>query len=396
MSPIKEVILYFSGKYGTMRGIYTMKCKNILVLAFLFVAVFPPAAFASSAVRTGDSVSIETDEKIEGDFYTAASVVNLSGEVVEDYLSIAGRNTLNGRVGKDVFMVGATVDVHGPVGDDVRVIGADVVIAEPVAGDVFVIGDTVKVLSTATIGGDLVVYGNTVEVAGAVGGSILGQYETLRVDTTVAGAVDVSVVSLTLGDRADIGGNLEYASNEQLVRAQNAKVGGEISRSDVLVEEADFKSVFRVLLILELVVLFSVLAWFLVSRRMLLSVVTRALRPTIRATTIGFVTFLAAPVILGVLLVSVIGTVIGLIGFLLYALLLILSFLGAMAVTGSFILKLFKKTDSLEVTPYTIVIGVVASFLLLLVPFIGPVAFLAVFLATLGAHVDLLLASHAA
>ncbi len=365
--------------------------KTFILLAVLAILA-PSVTLASSVVRTGETISIEKDQKIEGDFYAASSVLSISGEVAEDLVSIAGRNTLNGTVGKDALMLGASVDVHGAVGEDLRIIAGDVIIAEPVSGDVFIIADTVKILSTASIGGDLVVYGGTVEVSGSVGGNIIGTYESLRLDAPVAKGVDISAQQLTLGDRAEIIEHVRYVSGEELVRAPSAKIGGDVTRNDAITE-TDTKAPVRQFAIAGLILLFSVLAWFMVARTLLTHMVQRAVTKSVRPLLLGFITLIAAPVIFVVLTVSIIGSLVGVTGLLVYCALLITSVVGMAAVLGVFILSQIKKKKdaSLEVSPYSLVAGAVAVVLLAVIPLFGPIILLGLFLVTLGAIIDLML-----
>ncbi len=369
-----------------------MKFQKIVTLLGIFAVLIPSVTLASSVVRTGETISIEKDQKIEGDFYAASSVLSISGEVAEDLVSIAGRNTLNGKVGKDALMLGASVDVHGAVGEDLRIIAGDVIIAEPVSGDVFIIADTVKILSTASIGGDLVVYGGTVEVSGSVGGNIIGNYESLRLDAPVAKGVDITARALTLGDRAEITEHVRYVSAEELVRAPSAKIGGDVTRSDNAVE-ADNKSPIRQLAILGLVLLFSALTWFLVARTLMVRLLERAITKSVRPLLLGFITLIAAPVIFVVLTVSIIGSLVGVAGVLAYITLLILSLVGMCAVVGVFVLSLVQKKHDVAslITPYSLVIGAVVVSVLIVIPVIGVVILFGAFLVTLGALVDLVL-----
>lgn len=367
-----------------------MKFQNILVLLAILSVSVPSTAFASSVVRTGETISIEKDQKIEGDFYVASSVLSISGEITDDLLSIAGRNTLNGVVGKDALMIGASVDVHGAVGEDLRIIAGDVIIAEPVAGDVFIIADTVKILSTASIGGDLIVYGGTVEVSGSVGGNVLGNYESLRVDAKVAKGVDVTAGQLVLGERAEITENVSYVSATQLTRAQGTKIDGEVTRNDN-VKEVDEKAPFRYVMIAGLILLFSVLAWFLIARSLMIKMVERALVKSVRPALLGFITLIAAPVVFAVLTVSIIGTVVGLAGILLYVALLIIAFVGMSATLGTLIIDKLAKKTSQTVTPYSLVAGVVGVMILVIIPVIGPILLFVLLLITLGAMVDMVL-----
>ena len=367
-----------------------MNYKKALFL-FLFLSISTPqAAFADSVVRTGETVSVEADNRIEGDFYTAASVLSLSGQVAEDLISVGGRSTLNGSVGGDALMVGGSVDVHGPVGDDLRVIAGDVIIAEPITGDVFVMAGSVKILSTASIGGDLLIYGGDVEVSGSVGGDIIGRVESLRIDAPVAGLVDVTAPVLVLGDRADIAGSLQYVSSEPLTRSPNSKIGGETTRNDIAENDTGYSPA-KIALIFILIALFSSLMWYLLARTVLTKIVDRALTRSIRPILLGFITFFAAPVIIVILTVSVLGTFVGLASFFAYMLLLFITVMSMAAVIGVLALRQYKKKAVVAVNPLALLLGVSLLALALVVPFVGPLLIMGLFLITMGAIADLLL-----
>lgn len=367
-----------------------MNYKKALSL-FLFLSIVAPAtAFADSVVRTGETVSVESDNRIDGDFYTAASVLSISGQVAQDLVSVGGRSTLNGSVGGDALMLGGSVDVHGPVGDDLRVVAGDVIIAEPISGDVFVMGGSIKVLSTASIGGDLLVYGGDVEVSGSVGGDIVGTVESLRIDAPVAGLVNVTAPTLTLGDRADIAGSVQYVSSEALTRSPNAKIAGEIIRNDVVASDDGYSPV-KIALIFILIALFSSLMWYLLARTVITKIVDRALARSIRPVLLGFITFFAAPVIIIILTVSVLGTFVGLASFFAYMLLLFITAMSMAAVLGVFALRQYKKQAVPAVNPLSLLLGVALMALILVVPVVGPMILLGLFLVTMGAIADILL-----
>lgn len=366
-----------------------MNTKTILTtICGLLLIAAPLTSIAATVVRTGESVSVETDQRIEGDFYTAASILNISGEIVGDITAVGAKATLNGTVANDALLAGGTVDVHGAVGDDLRIIAGDAIIAEPITGDVFVMAGTVKVLSTASIGGDLLVYGGDVEVSGSVGGNIVGTITSIRIDAPVAGNVDVTTDALTLGDRADVVGSVRYVSAAVLTRAQNAKVGAEITRSDEVLK--DSSATVKSVLIPVLMVLFSTLVWYLIARRFLVLIVTRALVRGIRPMATGFIAFFAMPVVSVILIMSVLGGFVGVAGLVAYVCAVLLALVSSTAVLGQFIMTYLKKGEQ-TISPVTLGVGVLAALIAAFIPFVGPVVLLAVFLVTLGAIVDLLL-----
>jgi hypothetical protein len=366
-----------------------MKNINIIALAIVVLGtvLFPVVTQASTVIRSGDTISINEDQRIEGDFYVAANIINLSGQVADDISAVGGKVTINGTVEKDSLLVGANVNLHGPIGDDLRVVAGNVVIAEPVTGDVFVIARTVTILSTASVGGDVIIYGGDVVIEGSVGGNVVGKVDTLRLDGAVSGHVDVETDALVLGDKADVAGYIRYVSVNEVIRSQNAKTG-DITRSDPEVSSREFDV--KVIAIPFFIVLFAALVWYLIARQLLARIVARALMPGIRSVATGFSVFFGAPIAILILTLSLLGALVGVAGLFAYLLAIVLSIVSAAAVIGTFALQFYKKTE-VPLSPFVIAFGVGLMLVCALVPVIGPVLLFVLFLITLGALVDLVI-----
>ena len=156
--------------------------------------------------------------------------------------------------------------MNASVTDDVRIVAGEAVIDDYVGGDVFVVAGILKVLSTAHIAGDVIFYGVEGEINGEVGGSIYGTANRLRIDAHVANLVDVKVgTELTLGSKADIAGDVRYAGVNNLVRAQEAVIGGDIQHKESVAKVAE--DPLRTFLIPLFVSLFATLTLYLLFKR---------------------------------------------------------------------------------------------------------------------------------
>ncbi len=354
----------------------------LLRLAILVTVALsiPAVTYASSVVRTGDSVSIASDQAVEGDFYGLANNVTISGEVTEDLLIGGTSLTVNGKVSSDLLAVAGTVDVYGVVGDDARIVAGEVTIAGEVVGDLVVVAGSLKVLSTAKISGDIIFYGGEAEISGEVGKSIFGTSEIMRIDGAVGGDVDIKTSGLVLGERADVVGMVKFTSATEIVRAQNAKVAGKVAKNDPVVTEV---SNFKEALIPVLITLFAALVWFLFFRRMLDKIVLQVNNSLIRSLLIGFGVFFLFPVAVGILIISTLGSLLGITIFFIYLALIMLSLTMAGVIAGSLISRAVVKSSTVTI-PY-ILIGTVATMALMYVPVIGSVLLLMLIFTTLGA-----------
>lgn len=369
----------------------TLSLRSITVVLFVATLLFLQSVSlvsASTVVRSGEAVSIAEDQVIDGDFYSAAGKVNVSGEIKEDMVAAAGEITLNGTVGSNVFLVAGRTEIHGTVGDDLRIISGNTTIAEPVMGDVLVIGGSVSILSTASVAGDVLIFGGDATIEGSVGGDVLGTVGTLRIDAPIAGDVDVTVTQLTLGDRANVTGSVRYVSEQLIVQSLNATVAGDLVRSDPVLpgSQPDIQSALIPLLVL----LFSVLVWYLLSRKSLDAVIGRALTKSPRPVLLGLATAIFAPVAFVLLFVSMIGTLVSFVVLLGYLLLMVLGVIGIAAVLGQLLMNTFNRPAT-HINLLSIVVGVIAVAVLMLLPVIGQIALFVLMMITLGSMIDLLL-----
>jgi hypothetical protein len=360
------------------------RTSNIALL-FGFIAFFvssAPVSADSPVIRTGDTVGVEAEQILEGDFYALGRTVTISGQAEHDVYILGGAVTSNAPIEEDLVVVGGTVQVHGTVADDVRIVGGEVVIAEPVVDDVVIVGGTVHILSTASIGGDLIFLGGEVRIDGPVLGTVFGTGEAIRIDARVGGDVSVRAgQSLTLGDKADIQGDIQYASPSELSRAQNAVVSGAITYDDKLFIPEETHQ-FRPLILNVLVLVFSGLAIFFVLRSRTARLVETIFDGYGRLGLIGLGMFLAIPIVAVILMASVIGFVVGAAILLGYSMLLMTAFMCLPILFGSLFQRALRLGTALTIN--TIVLGVFVVFAIPFIPVLGGFILFVGFLMILG------------
>ncbi len=356
----------------------------LITLGFTLGVLLFNAAVANAAtvVRTGETVSLTTDQVVEGSFYGVGSTVAVSGEVTEDVVIIGGSTTLNGTVGSDVILVGGLVDIDGNISDDVRVAAGTVEVSGEIVGDLVVLAGELKVLSTAKIGGDILFFGTRGQIAGEVGRDVLGTSENLRIDGKVGGEINVKSGQLTLGDSAVVG-NVRYTSFNDLVRGQNAVVNGEITKNRTAPPET---FPVRELAIFYFVFLFAALAGYLFVRPFTERIAVTVTFHPVRSALIGLAALFALPLVSMVLLLSTLGILVGLVLLGLY--LAVVAF--AVAVAGAVLgywLQRYRKNEG-PLTLLWLLVGVTTVFALMLIPIVGQLAFITIFCLTLGAAID--------
>lgn len=339
----------------------------------------PSVTLAGPVVRSGESVSVEADQLLEGDFYAAAGTVSLSGAAEHDVFVAAGSVTINAEVKEDLVVAGGSVQVHAPVGDDVRIVGGEVVLADMVAGDVVVFGGLLQILSTAHVTGDVIFYGGEAEINGTVDGSVFGTADDMRIDAAIGGDIDMTIGSrFALGARAEVAGAVQYTSAVEMARAPEAVVFGDVHR---VVPGSDTTHAHYALIPM-LVIIFAALAGYLLFKQHV-----QGVADTVRSSygmqgLIGLSVLVSVPLVSVLLLVSILGILPGLMLLFGYVVLVLGAFVVAGMVFGTVLLGLLRK--STQLTALTVVIGVVLFELMSFIPFVGPLLAFVFFLMVLG------------
>lgn len=328
---------------------------------------------AGSVIRSGETVAVEANQVLEGDFYAFGKTITISGAAERDVYVAGGSVTVNAPVAEDLVIVGGSAQVHADIADDVRIIGGEVVIANPVKGDVVILGGTVRILSTATIGGDLIFFGGDVRVDGRVEGTVYGTAERVRIDSFVGGDVTVRAgESFTLGDAAEVTGNISYTSRNEFVRAQGAVVNGSITR-ETLVTKAKMSDVQGIVLN-ALILIFSSLTVFFIARSRVERLAHDALRMYGRSGLIGLGMLLAIPIVAIILTASLIGAVVGVGIIFMYMFFMAITYMLLPIFIGTFFERLFRKDRRISL--FTVILGVGITMVLPYIPFLGAFALL--------------------
>ncbi len=375
-----------------------MRTGTWLTLLVLIVLCAP--VFARAGVfRAGEDVGIRADERFEDDLYLAAGQLLMEGRVAGDLLAAGGSVDVGGETGADLFAVGGNVSVLGDVGDDARVAGGDVVIRGRVGGDLLALGGQVRVLGG--VGGDATIGAGTLRLDAPVSGSVRIAAGRAFLNAPIEGDVYFTGEELVLGSGARIGGSIEYSAPKELVRESGALIEGGIEYSDSgtrkrLADAAKagaiaFLSLWFIAKTLG--ILISALAIGLIFRRFSSEVVSHATARTLAMLGRGFVAILVLPVASVILLVSLVGIPLGVIGLASTTALLVFASLVTPVVLGSAVHKIVAKPAEYRVDWLTILVGTLVYIVLGFIPVVGWLVIALAMLATLGAIVKILLSS---
>ena len=227
------------------------------------------------------------------------------------------------------------------------IVGGNVDVEQPVDGNLYVAGGDVNI--SAPVTGNLRVAGGDVSIKAPVGGKVAVAGGHVKIDSSVAGNTTVSGGQLELGPNARIGGKLDF-NGGHLEQDPAAQVVGGIVRSEHRRHgwgrhEWDSDSKYgpvigRAIWITGLMLLAGIIAGALPGpvRRMENELRTR---PWL-ATLLGIVALVGIPVAAVIVMITIIGIPLGVLGILGYVALILIGYVMTSVVVSGLLLDRYK------------------------------------------------------
>ena len=355
------------------------------ILLTLLLALFLPYAGSAAEVRAGDQPSIGAEETVAEDIYIAGGNVLSAGYASADLIAAGGTVLVSGKVGGDLTAAGGSVTVLGNVTDDVRAAGGNLLLQGDVGGDVVLAGGQLTV--GGSVSGDLLAGGGTVRVDAPVSGDVRIGGGDVYLNSAISGNVDVYTDKLTLGKGARIAGNLIYAAGKEATMEEGAVVSGEVTfnKRERTVSVGGIVAIISLALIgTTLAQLAAALLLGLVFGRFAVRLVEVAAAKPLLEVGRGLIVCIVLPVASLMLLWSLIGIPLGILGLLLFATTIVYLWIMTPVLLGSFAYRSFFGGE-FDVNWKSILLGVFIYALLGLVPIVGWLAQFILMLLTLGA-----------
>jgi cytoskeletal protein CcmA (bactofilin family) len=350
------------------------KLRNSLGLAgVLLVAILIFSGVASAHIfRTGDNVTIEKGQTVENTIFASGRTVDISSEVKGDVFCAGQNVTVSGTIHGDVICAAQTVHVSGLVEGDVRLAGQTVTVGGEIKGNASVAAQSFNLESSGKIDGDVSLGSGEGTFNGVVGRDVAASAEHIFISSQVGRDIKGNISRLVLSSSASVQGNIDYASNNSIERAEGSVVNGKITRSDVKNEDSNKGAVFGFaagwFVYLFLAMLFMSMALALVFPRLLHNVTDEARSSVLRVLLVGFLANFLVPFLILLVAITIIGLPLALLLGLLWLVILLLS--GPL--TGYYIGRLLLPNSR---SPLLIMlVGATVLLVLYFIPLIGLLA----------------------
>src|SRR3989338_844355 len=350
--------------------------------------IIPLVAFAAE-LRIGESPSFSASEAGQGDLYLAGGKIASGGKVSGDLVLGGGNILVSGAVSGDLLAGGGSITVTAEIGDDVRIGGGNIILSGKIGNDV-VVGGGQTTVSGAGVGGDVLWAGGSLRVDAPIGGGMQLAGGEVFINSHVRGNVSFKGQKLTLGKDAVIDGDLNYSAQSEATIEAGAVVKGKTTYEPQksAMPAVSGKGIIAILSILFLGKFLSLLvfalAFGLFFRRYAEMLVQNSLAQPLLEMGRGLVVLIVLPVVSIMLLVTLIGVPLGILGLVGFVALLLVTGPLAAVILGSVVHKwLFKPAEYL-VAWQTILLGVFLYTLLGLIPVIGGIAKFVLVILALG------------
>lgn len=318
------------------------------------------------------------------DIYLAGGTVDVSADVQGDVVAAGGRILIGQRVTGDILAAGGTVDIGGDVLDDVRVAGGTVTLHGHVGGDAVVTGGTVVLAPEASVDGRAWFGGGDVQVAGRVATHLKAAAQHVAISGLVRGDVQVTAQQIEILPSARITGSLTYRSPHAARIDSAAVIGGGVVRLPYHGPSLAGTVLRRLVFIAALGALGAalILAFPGFSQG---AVRTLSDEPW-KSVGLGAAVLAGGPVVAVLLLITVVGSALGIAGLAVYALALLAGFLTGALCAGAMVVGWLRRTarTSLGVSVLALLIGLTAVSLVRWIPVIGGLVSFGVLLFGLG------------
>jgi len=363
---------------------------------FLFFLLLIPTGVLAAPASFSAAQSLLAASSSPGNAYVGGASVVITAPVAGDLTAIGGSVVAASPVAGDEMLLAGSISSRAPVSGDFRALGGNISVEESIKGDLVALGFSVvdsgraggsvfiaawNATLTAGAGGPVTIYGNNVSLAGDFAG-----------DVTIVASGHIGIAENTT-----IHGSLSYEAPEKAVLPASAIVEGGVTYKNVsYLPDAgtsrilSFVSVglFLLVRILGALILAGLLAGLF--PKLTQAVVARAYEARVRnallTTLLGFAAVVATPILFVFLMLTFVGIGLAFLLLIVYALVLLLSFMYAGILLGGIYARRYAGREVMLWRD-----GVLGMLVISVISFIPIVGVPLVFLTTLFATGALLL-----
>ena len=360
-----------------------------LLITIAAVLILPTIALAAE-IKTGDILTLDKQEK---NVYVFGNEVKTESDTKGDLVVFSQNANIRNKVENSIIAAGSSINVSGEIGNSARIFSAKADIDGPIGGDLIVFGGTVNVRDKATISGDIIAYGGTISFDGKTSGKAKLNGGSVNVNGQIDGNLEIRSDSISIGDKAVVGGKMKYWSSKDAKVAREAQIKGGLEKNETKVAKTGFLALGEaagwssfLLSIAGVFILALIICYF--RPKFVETATESANKAAPTALWKGVVALIVAPVAIIFLLITMVGALTAGVAAVGYALALLISYALSVTITGSYVTRLAGKQYQKQAIWLTILIGTVVYIVAGWIPYIGPLAQFIVFVIAFGTIIE--------
>ena len=208
--------------------------KLIFVSIIVFLIPFGVSAFTT---KTGQSVSLNKEESIKGNYYVAGNNIIIDGKIDGDLICAGQSINVNGEVSGDVICAGQTININGKVDGSVRLLSNAININSTINKNLMTAAATINTTAESLVGGEVLMAGAVADLKGKVAGDLSAAVSNISLGGEIAKNVRLYLngkekqKGLVLTDSAKIGGDLNYIDSSEAKISPSARIGGKVNHN---------------------------------------------------------------------------------------------------------------------------------------------------------------------
>ncbi len=205
--------------------------RFIIAILILGASVTTSIAYAQDTQKLDydmDNIMVVDEAAvIDHDVFSYGDRSEIKGTINGDVYVAGGEVVIKGQVNGDVLAAGGNIhiDPEAVISQDVRAAGGEVHVEGTVNGNLTAVGGVIKVHEFANIAGSVTAAGGEVHLLSPVGKNVKIATGSLFLNAPVVGSADLAVREMSFGESAQIGGDLSYMSENEIVVNEDVVVG---------------------------------------------------------------------------------------------------------------------------------------------------------------------------
>lgn len=361
--------------------------------------IAPTSLWAATTQQVSGTVILAQEQQHFGNLFAFGNKLRLEGEVHGDVYVAANELVINGVVHGDVLGIARKITINGSVDGNIRVMAQGIELYGTIERNVSLLADQATVRDTATIKGTLTGIATNLTVLGSINDSLEGKYTNILIASDVGRNVDVTITNdfdsgLHVLATARINGDLQYTALQPAQVAKGAVITGNRNYNMMsagnerlwFIDLGDSNWWLIRLGYFASVLLFTLLVWRLSNKRWHEVVESMLLQPR-KSLWYGLLSFVFIPVVSLLLVLSLVGLPLGLVGFGLYLMMWYFYPAWACLYVTTLVGQRLKAVKALPI-PWQIMLGLMIIIALTQLPFVGIFFSALMFILTTGALTD--------